>query len=258
LTFERPQPGDRRPYDPGFYPELAGLEEANFWFSSRNRLIAFLLGKHFSSARTFLEVGCGTGLVLAATQRARPCLRSSGCDLYPEGLRYARARNPAARLLRMDAARLYFEEEFDLLGAFDLLEHVEDDEAVLREMHRALRPGGGLLLSVPQHRLLWTETDVAAHHVRRYGRRELRTKVAGAGFRVLEMVSFVSLLLPVLAAARLAGSALKKRYSVHGELGLNPILNSAFGTLMGAESALVRLGLRLPFGGSLVISARRV
>ena len=87
-------------------------------------------------------------------------------------------RVPDAALMRMAARRIPFDGEFDVVGAFDVIEHIEDDRAVLREMHRAAVPGGGILLTVPQHPFLWSEFDRQARHVRRYTAPELREKAA--------------------------------------------------------------------------------
>ena len=65
----------------------------------------------------------------------------------------------------MDARRIPFEDEFDVIGAFDVLEHIKEDEQVLVQMHRAVKSGGGIMLTVPQHMFLWSEQDVQAHHV---------------------------------------------------------------------------------------------
>jgi SAM-dependent methyltransferase len=257
-NFIAPEKKNGESYDPGFYRELARLETGHFWFSSRQRLILWLLKRRFPAARFFFEIGCGTGFVLSAIQKSLPSITVSGCDLFTEGLDWARNRVPPAKLLRMDARQLYFEEEFDVVGAFDILEHVGDDHAALIEMNKALRRGGGLLISVPQHPLFWTEADKAARHVRRYRARELRTKVERAGFRVLDAVSFVSLLLPVLAAARLKNSVLRTTYSFEGELNLNPVLNAAFQIIMDIEFQLTRLGMRLPFGGSVFLAAVKI
>ena len=102
----------------------------------------------------------------------------------------------------MDARKVPFQGEFDVIGAFDVIEHIDEDEDVLREMYSAIKPGGGIILTVPQHDWLWSETDVYAHHKRRYSRKELRSKVERAGFRVEYMTSFVSVLLPALMISR--------------------------------------------------------
>ena len=148
----------------------------------------------FLRARDFLEVGCGTGYVLDRLHRAIPGLKLSGSELFEEGLAYARQRlGDAAMLRHADATALGFHDAFDVIGAFDVVEHIEDDRRVLANLYAALRPRGGLLLTVPQHAWLWSDTDVAAHHVRRYREADLVAKLDAAGFEVLRVTSFVTL-----------------------------------------------------------------
>ena len=80
----------------------------------------------------------------------------------------------------MDARRIPYEAEFDVIGAFDVIEHIYEDAAVLQQMHRAVRPGGGIIVTVPQHRFLWSKQDEFSCHFRRYTRGELMSKVSCA------------------------------------------------------------------------------
>jgi hypothetical protein len=124
-------------------------------------------------------------------------------------------------------------------------------------MHRAVRPGGGIVLTVPQHPFLWSRTDDYAHHVRRYTAKELKTKVENAGFEVQKMTSFVSLLFPLMIASRL-----RKRQSDLDsdeilELDVNKLLNALLEKFLDFERWMIRLGLTFPVGGSLLLVARK-
>ena len=157
----------------------------------------------------------------------------------------------------MDARAIPFVEEFDVIGAFDVLEHIEEDDMVLRQMHRAVRPGGGVLLTVPQHKFLWSRTDEYACHVRRYSAQDLVAKVAAAGFRVERMTSFVSLLLPLMMAARARQPATDEQFDPLAELRIGGIANALLEKIMGIERLAIRAGLGFPAGGSLLLVARK-
>ena len=157
----------------------------------------------------------------------------------------------------MDARQIPYVEEFDVIGAFDVLEHIEEDEVVLAAMLRALRPGGGVAITVPQHPWLWSTADESACHVRRYKVGELRKKVLRAGFKLEFETSFVSLLLPAMLASRLTKKRVKAQEDFLPELSLPPWLNRVFERVMSLERYLIRSGLRLKLGGSRLLIATK-
>lgn len=239
------------------YADIASAEARHFWFRSRNRLIVWALRRYFPGARCVLDMGCGTGFVLTGIREAFPQVALFGSDALTRGLSHAAARLPEATLLQMDARRIPFAEEFDVIGAFDVLEHIVEDEAVLREMFRAAQPGGGILLTVPQHRFLWSSVDEFSHHKRRYSRRELVGRVRGAGFEVLRATSFVSLLLPLLLLSRLRQRQGADRVDPLAEYRIHPLANAVLERVLDVERALISVGVPLPAGGSLLVVARR-
>ncbi len=242
-------------FQPGYFAELSMLEETNFWFRARNALILSMLETHFPDAESFLEIGCGTGYVLSGIRQAHPQMKLRGSEIYTAGLGFASSRARGADLMQMDARKMPFFEEFDVIGAFDVLEHIMEDEAVLSQMHESVKPGGGILVTVPQHPFLWSEQDVAACHVRRYTRRELEEKMIRAGFRVERATSFVSLLFPLMMASRLV--AKQKTTDPMSELRLGRTTNRIFEVLMNLELKLISSGLSMPFGGSLLMVGRK-
>ena len=213
----------------GFRPEafakLAALEAENFWFQARNKLIVWALKRHFPMMRNYLEIGCGTGYVLAGVARAYPSTTLVGSEIFSVGLPYAALRVPTAELVQMDARHIPYVDEFDVIGAFDVLEHIEQDEQVLAAMWHALRPGGGIAITVPQHLWLWISADTHACHVRRYKVGELRDKVLRARFTPQFETSFVSLLLPAILASRLGKQRKALNDKVLSELSLPGWLN---------------------------------
>jgi SAM-dependent methyltransferase len=179
----------------------------------------------------------------------------TAADLYADGAALTASTLPAAAVVQADGRHLPYEDEFEAAGAFDVIEHVDDDRRVLEQLHRCLRAGGGLLLTVPQHRWLWGPSDELARHKRRYTRAELEAKVRAAGFSIVRCTSFVTLLLPLMAAVRL-------REKRGGADPMRPFhiaraTNAALRGVMALEGALIRAGLTLPAGGSLLLVARK-
>lgn len=239
------------------FDELARLEAKNFWFRARNRLIQWALRRYFPAAKNFLEVGCGTGFVLAGVASVFPRLKLFGSEISSAGLVHAARRVESAELFQMDARAIPFRDEFDVIGAFDVLEHIHEDEAVLREMYCAVRPGGGIVLTVPQHAFLWSQTDAHARHVRRYAAQDLTAKVEAAGFRVEQMTSFVSLLLPLMMVSRARQPVTNESYDPLVELKIGGVANAVLEKIMDVERLVIRAGLNFAAGGSLLMVARK-
>jgi len=238
-------------YDPSRFAALAAVEQEHFWFRARARLIVWALRKHFPRAQSLLEIGCGTGNVLAEIQKTG-IGRAVGSEALAEGLAYAARRAPGAELVQLDARRIPFREEFDVVAAFDVIEHVEEDDEVLAGMFAACRPGGGVLVTVPQHAWLWSRRDEFAGHRRRYARSELLRKLAAAGFERPWTTSFVALLLPLMALARR-----RRAFSPSGELEIGAAANRLLGAVMALERALIAAGVSFPAGGSLLAVAHK-
>jgi SAM-dependent methyltransferase len=172
--------------------------------------------------------------------------------MLPEGLAFASERVPGARIEQLDVLDMPYRDAFDIVGAFDVIEHIEDDLGALRGIYQAVRPGGLVLLTVPQHPSLWSPQDVVAHHARRYVARDLHAKVRGVGLDLLRSTSFVSLLLPALHATR----RMPNRTTL-GDLQRPRIVDAGLAGVMAVERAVIRAGLSFPSGGSRLVVARK-
>ncbi|HXK53636.1 MAG TPA: class I SAM-dependent methyltransferase [Hyphomicrobiales bacterium] len=242
-------------------------EASHFWFSPRRDLIVWALRHFFPNARSFMEIGCGNGPVLAAIAQMRPDLALFGAELHPKGLERASQRlGTRAQFVQMDAREINLRDEIDVIGAFDVIEHIAEDERVLEQMYKAVRPGGGILVAVPQHPFLWSESDERLFHQRRYERGEMERKMRAAGFDVIWSTSYTSLLFPAMAASRLlarpagAGSGAGAGTGAAGagqedglserEFDVAPWLNRILKGIQDLEVKLTKSGMRWPVGGS--------
>lgn len=240
-------------YNPSRYETISRFERQHFWFRGRNELICGQLRKYFPKATDLLEIGCGTGQVLSAIVQAFPALRLWGTEIYSSGLVYARQSLPGAELFQMDARAIPFRDHFDVIRAFDVIEDI-DDVGVLWQMYQACKSGGGIMITVPQHRWLWSYKDEAAHHKRRYIRAELYEKVEAAGFRIVKTSSFVSLLLPLMYLSRRQQQNAKDA-DLQSEYRISPLMNRFFLACSRMENSFIRFGGNLPIGGSLLVIA---
>jgi SAM-dependent methyltransferase len=254
-------------YDPSYFAHLVAIEDRHFWFRTRNRIVSTLIRQITREApRGFrvLEVGCGTGTVLHSLEKACPTGQVVGMDLFAESLYFARQRT-SCPLVQGDALAPPFGAEFDVVGLFDVLEHLPNDAGVLRAMRNLLVPGGTLMLTVPANESLWSYFDDASHHCRRYEEDQLTAMVADAGFRIEYVTPFMALLLPVLwTTRRLSWLRHHKRHddpSLADEMAMRdlrvvPLVNEVVLFLLQVEAWLLARRSHLPFGTSLLVVAR--
>ncbi len=216
-------------------------------------MIVWALKTYCSPFDSYLEIGCGTGFVLAEVARVFSRAHVTGSEIFTKGLTFAAAGAPRAHFVQMDACDCPYLEEFDVASAFDVIEHIDDDEAVLRNLFRAIKPGGYVLITVPQHRWLWSAADSYACHCRRYGAEELHAKVQRAGFEILRSTSFVSLLLPVMLISRRSA----RNFNPLAEFKLNAKLSETLKAILACERLLITLGMNFPIGGSRLVVLKK-
>jgi SAM-dependent methyltransferase len=237
------------------YQQMAELDDRHWWYRARRRIIADLIrreAKPPSDAR-ILEIGCGTGHNLAMLSGFG---HVDGLELDDEARALSEQRlgrsvlsSPLPELAGVP------ERHYDLVGAFDVIEHIDDDEAALASIGTRLKPGGKLVMTVPAHPWMWSAHDVVNHHKRRYSKRSLRKLIDASPLQLERIGYFNSLLFP-LAVAERAASKLRGKQDADVTLPPAP-LNAALEKVFGAERYLVGR-LPLPVGLSLfaVASAR--
>src|SRR5579864_25920 len=240
--------GDTGGYNPAFYEALYAAEDRHFWFRARNRIISIVASQVVSGLTPgyrVLEIGCGNGNVIRHLEKARQ--RSSSL------------------LVQADASRTPFRTRFELVGAFDVLEHIPDDVGVLRQLRTLISPGGVLLITVPAHQSLWSYFDEASHHCRRYEPDELSGKLFEAGYTVEFLSHYMASIYPLIwLGRRLAGRAGKDGHGekpsaeklAKRELTVNPEINLLLRGVLSMEAPWIARRRRLSIGSSLVAVAR--
>lgn len=255
--------------DRDVYQEWFELESYHWWFVGRRDIYLRLLDPCLQLASSgadrllrIADMGCGTGVNLDALSRLGNVI---GVDVSSTALSFCRERNQY-RLCQAPMSCLPFRSgSIDLLTAFDVLEHGEDDQAMLSEAFRVCAPGGWALFAVPAYRFMWGDHDVAAHHYRRYTRREIQAKVEATGFRLHRMTYVNSFLFPVSVVfrhtknlwtglMRVLGQPVKPKSDFRSTafFWINPTLCRIF----TAELHLLK-HVDLPFGLSLCCIARK-
>ncbi len=238
------------------YPILFRVEQTHWWHIGRRKILAGFVDeicRQVTDRRPrILDVGCGTGANLLMLSKYG---EAEGVDVSEDALAFCRERG--LDKVRLGAAEElpYEDNSFDLVTAFDVVEHMDDDLAGLSEMQRVLRPGGRVLLFVPTFMFLWGLQDEVSNHRRRYRLPELRRVLEQAGFEV-ERTTYanITFFAPILFVRKLMQWTGMRAAS---ENNINvSALNGVLGGLFGAEGAILRY-LNLPFGVSGLCVARK-
>lgn len=239
--------------------QFARLSQEHWWFRGRRAVYSAILASYRGHAPRHgvaLDLGGGAGSMTAVLEQS--CERVITFDCEPSLLTHASARvaGDLSRLPFADAA-------FDVVAAFDVLEHVLDEGAALREIERVLRPGGVLITSVPAHSWLYANNDRVAGHVRRYSRDELKRTLTSRRLRVDHVTHTNVVLFPLIAPLVMTLKALEQL----GCLGRNPrhtnlsvrLPRWVHTALEAAFRAEIPLQQRMPapLGHSLVAIAQR-
>lgn len=244
------------------YDTLAAFEDRHWWFRAMRKIVLDRVtecAKAFPGGRrpVVLEVGCGTGGLLPhlpehwdrrgvelEARAVQHCVEARGLDVIQGDV----------TALPLASASV------DLVLALDVIEHVADDVAALREIRRVLGPTGAVVLTVPSGHRLWSEHDEALHHYRRYRTDELRERLAESGLRPDYLSPYNTWLFAPVAAARFLGNvrrSLRPRTSATpaSDVSLPPVwLNGLLERAFASERAWLRRG-RFPVGVSLLAVA---
>lgn len=240
------------------YEQFAQLEDRHFWFLGRRNIFFDLLGRVLQGRNDLqiLEVGCGAGGMLGPLARFGTV---TGLDIAKDYVAYCHRRGHQ-RVLAGSGYELPFRDQsFDLVAAFDTIEHIPDDGRVLREIRRVLKPGGRVFLSVPAYQFLYSQNDRVAHHQRRYTAHQLRERLRAAGLTPQRLSYFNTFLFPLILPAVLVLKLKEKLFGLpEGQTNLShsfagPV-NRAFAAVMSSEKLLLR-HMEFPFGHSLLALA---
>ena len=240
------------------YAIMDGVEDSHWWFVGRRAILeSFLrpicdeLSAEQGDSLRILDVGCGTG---ANIKMLLQFGEAEGVDVSDDALEFCRQKG--LKVHKGVAEELPFEDEsFDLTTALDVIEHLDDDVAGLKEMFRVTRKGGRSLIFVPAFMWLWGVQDDISHHRIRYTKRQIVDRLKAAGYEI-ERATYANF---TFFAPILGGRTIMKLTVIKPESENNITisgLNGVFGKLFGAERFWLR-SFNFPFGVSIVISARR-
>lgn len=235
------------------YDRMDAAEDTMWWFRAAHQRVEEALSGLTPGSARILDAGCGTGGLLARLRRRFPGLFLAGIDIDAKAGRRAAAKSGAPVAAASVNALPFAAESFDAVLSVDVLCHGGvDQEAALRDARRCLKAGGIVVINLPAFRWMMSDHDHRVHNVRRYSRAEVRDLLSKTGFRLQSLVYWNSLLFPLMVLRR---KVFRSREGESDVQDYPAAVNRLFGAVLGAERKLSGLGLRLPFGGSILAVA---
>ena len=249
-----------------FYPEQGNeiynsVEDVSFWYRHRNDCIATITKNHISKNELFFDIGGGNGYISIRLQNEGYCT----CLLEPDiiGVNNAKKRGVKNLICSSFKDAGIVENSLPNVGIFDVLEHIENDDSFLKDIHTSLKPQGKLLLTVPAYSFLWSKEDIHDGHFRRYNKNKLNKKLNNAGFTIVYSSYFFSILpLPILLFRTIPDLFKRdKEYSSGKYVNQNKIenfiLKRAMNLICYFEINYIKKAKSLLFGGSILILAKK-
>lgn len=243
------------------YRQMFEVEDFHWWYVALHELIisAIKLTKGCTGELQILDAACGTGRLC---QLLEPYGAVSGCDVSPEALGLCRQRGVKS-LFQADLNRVNLPAaHYDVITSIDTLYHlgIDDEKAVVKKFHAALKPGGVLILNLVAHEFLRSTHDIAVHTRKRYTRKEVEALLTGCGFRIIVSSYRLGFLFLPIAALRLIKKGLnlsRHPESVASDVASpHPLINRLLLWLARQENRLV-LTSSIPFGTSVFAVAER-
>lgn len=196
------------------YKQFLVLEKTHWWFIGRRRILFQMLHKHLPQKKDLkiMDVGCGFGGMLEGlSEFGRPM----GMEIDMDSARFCKKRGFDGICLGSGYVMPFQSNSLDLITLFDAIEHIEDDEKVIRQCAEALKPGAHIMITVPAYQFLYADNDRLAMHLRRYTLKRLKNLVKDAGFEVVKGSYYNVLLFPLILPAVLL---LKLKQKIRGPL----------------------------------------
>ena len=236
---------------------LGRYATSHFWLLERKRWVVRAVNRYLEPKSTFLDIGSGGGDI--AVELRRSGIDVSLGDIQIGGLE-ASARFGFENLFQFDLYRPIFLDHFRGIGAFDVLEHLADDQLAVENLIQMVVPGGYIFVTVPAFQFLWNRRDIMEKHKRRYSRSRLKSLFLQAGVDVVACDYIFSFIFPLLVSrALISRFSSRKEFSTEAQYRqweINRFLNSSLKAITRVERKIFR-SFALPFGGSLLLVARR-
>ncbi len=240
------------------YRIMHDIERTYWWFRGKQFLIDVFLKRYLSESKDnkLLDIGCGTGIILELMKKHGS---GYGIELSALGIKMLKQKN-LNLLVQSDANRpMPFKDDvFSAITCLDVLEHLDSDFELLKEMVRICKPGGVIVITVPAMRFLWSIHDEALHHKRRYTKKQLLNRIGALNCTVVKSSYFNSCLFFPIAFVRLMKSLFRDGKVVKSDffMALPKWLNRTLYFFYSTELNCLRF-TTIPFGLSVLLIVQK-
>jgi SAM-dependent methyltransferase len=232
------------------------LEDSYWWFTARQVIVDKLI-KVFTNLKpgqTILDVGCGTG---GFTKHMAQTYNMIGLDTSELALEFCRKRGLENLFCGQLSEFPKDKYKVDAITMLDVVEHIPDDRAVVKDVFNLLPSGGYYIMTVPAYQWLWSKHDEVHMHYRRYTKKRINQIIIDAGFNI-EFSSYMNSFLFLPAVLKRFSDRFKKKDDSDSKPvdEVSPMLNTIFDNLYKFEANILKL-IRIPFGLSVVTIAKK-
>ena len=239
--------------DSQYYKDMAALQNDHWWYEGRRRILSSTIKRlELPVGPDILEAGCGPGANLKMLQSFG---HVSAVEPEEFAAEYASGLSGLDVKTGLLPEPFPFNGPFDLIGAFDVIEHIDDDVAALKALHDLNAPAGLAIFTVPAHQWLWSKHDDINHHKRRYSRKQFKEVLEKSGYKVKKISYYNMWLFPLAVAVRYLKKALGKEDESDVQMP-SPFVNKMLTKLFASERHLLKF-MNLPFGLSIIAVCRK-
>jgi len=231
------------------------IQKKHWWFTSKKAIILETIARYtnLNPSSTILDIGCGSGLMLNALEGLG---NTSGMDMSDDAIQFRQ------EIFRGGIRKGYLpdnvpfpENQFDLITALDVIEHIDDDVQSLKTIKELLTATGTAIITVPAYMFLWSHFDEINEHKRRYTLTELKNKLEQAGFRIEKISYYNTFLFPIAYVVRKLNNFLGRNGVSDIEMP-SDIMNNLLRRVFSSEKSLLRY-CNFPFGVSVLAVVKK-
>ena len=248
------------------YQNMYEFEDLHWWFCGHRNFIKTLLQQYFSPEKAALkdkklldksdsniklpllmDIGCGTGKTM---EEFSPLARIIGCDLYAEPIRFCKKRGDFLLIQASAESLPVCKNSFDIVFIIGVLYHqgIQNDQKVLKEAFRILKPGGVLIVTEPAFNFLYSQHDKVQHARYRYNKRQIKGKLINAGFNIKRVGYYDFFLFPIAILVRIVRKIVPSLNNSQSDMRHTPkLLNSILKTILFFEAKRLKTK-NFPFG----------